>query len=202
MVLSFCCVKKTHSVFWIPKTSKHVKQVERRGCKKILTWGATCCLTICSEFSLFYSPAVLFDLLAAPTILQNWGTRVLTCYFILFWFFYLTPIAVIYLLENSRGLECSRLLWQEHFLEAGASQGPLQGVFLLHIPHVLLQPPQGDCCLQRHEKIMGEVFFFNISLQTTALNDTLFQFTISRLTQTMASISFASQANISPDAPG
>lgn len=111
---------------------------------------------------------------------------------------------MIYLLENSRGLGCSRLLWQEHFLEAGASRGPLQGVFLSHIPDVLLQPPQGDRCLQTHIKHYGgRFFFFDISQQTAALNDTLVQFTImSRPTQTMASISFASQANISPEAPG
>lgn len=110
---------------------------------------------------------------------------------------------MIYLLENSRGLEWSRLLWQEHFLEAGASQGPLQGVFLLHIPDVLLQLPQGDRCLQRHIKNYGGSFFLNISQQTAALNDALVQFTIiSRPTNTMASISFASQANISPEAPG
>lgn len=49
--------------------------------------------------------------------------------------------------------------------------------------------------------MMGEVF--NISQQTAALNDTLFQIiVISRPTQTTASISFASQANISPEAPG
>lgn len=66
---------------------------------------------------------------------------------------------MIYLLGNSRGLECSLLLLQEHFLEAGASRGPLQGVFLWHIPDVLLQLTQGDCCLQRHENSYGEVSF-------------------------------------------
>lgn len=41
-------------------TSKHVKQVERQGSKKNMTRGTTCCLTICSEFSLFLRPAVVF----------------------------------------------------------------------------------------------------------------------------------------------
>lgn len=54
-----------------------------------------------------------------------------------------------------------------------------------------------------HKTLWREVFFSDISQQTAALNDTLVQFTImSRPTQTMASISFASQANISPEAPG
>lgn len=52
----------------------------------------------------------------------------------------MTFIGVIYLWEDSRGPECSHLLTREHFLEAGASQGPVQGVSLSHIPDVLLQP--------------------------------------------------------------
>lgn len=53
--------------------------------------------------------------------------------------FDLTRVGVIYLLESSRGLECSRVLIRGHFLETGAWQGPGQGVFLSHIPDVLLR---------------------------------------------------------------
>lgn len=114
-------------------------------------------------------------------------------YFIPSLVFHLTLVSVIYLLESSRGLECSRLLIRGHFLEAGAWRGPGQGVFLSHIPDVLLQLTKGDRCLLWHEKkkMMDEIF--NISQQTTALN---LQSSADRH-KTMAPISFASQANVS-----
>lgn len=120
-------------------------------------------------------------------------------YFISSLVFHLTLVSVIYLLESSQGLECSHLLIRGHFLEAGAWRGPRQGVFLSHIPDVLLQLTKGDYCLlwqEKKKKTIGEVF--NISQQTTALN---LQSSADRH-KTMASISFASQANISLDIPG
>lgn len=110
-------------------TSKHVKQVERQGCKKNLTQGTTWCLTICSDFS---SPQSCRGLLSYLFPALHDFIYSMVCD--------LMMVGAIYLLESSWGLGCSRLLIRGHFLEAGAWRVPGQGVFLSHIPDVLLRP--------------------------------------------------------------